>query len=417
MNTPGCLASLRCAFFTSVNGFGGSEIIFADVIEGAWKAGAEVICWSPSGVPLRAILAERGVEVAFRDWPIEEASAAPPKGSTPTQNTIPAQPRRGVRSWKQAIPLSFRKLAGLFQEARHFRRELEFANPDLLLINCDGFEASAFAAGRWNRARTLGLYNLSVSPFPGGLLARWIDRLMKIATMHSFSRAIHASAAARQEWNRLTYYPESRSTVIHNGVAIPPEAPAAARVDLGIAEDDFVFCVAARLHPIKGHRYLIDAVKLSPNDFAKCKVLFCGDGFEQQALAEQCSSPPISNVIKMLGFRKDVLDVIRLSDCLLLSSIESENLSLAALEAMMLGKPVISTRVGGMAEAVIHEETGLLVPPKSPAALRDGMVRMSANRGWARELGARGRQLALQQFTREEMVAKYVAELAKTAGR
>ena len=130
-----------------------------------------------------------------------------------------------------------------------------------------------------------------------------------------------------------------------------------------------------------------------------------------------CSAPPLAGIVQALGFRKDVHDVMRMSDCLVLSSVTSENLSLSALEAMMLAKPVISTRIGGMAEAVLHEETGLLVPKRSAEALRDAMVRMIRNPEWARQLGQRGRENAVQQFTRTQMVAKYVAAFASVTGR
>jgi glycosyltransferase involved in cell wall biosynthesis len=98
---------------------------------------------------------------------------------------------------------------------------------------------------------------------------------------------------------------------------------------------------------------------------------------------------------------------------MVLPSISSENLSLGALEALFLEKPVIATTVGGMREAVLDGETGLIVPIGSAAALREAMLRMIRNRDWARELGRRGRADALNRFTRELMIARYVSLFAQ----
>src|ERR1035438_7802572 len=180
----GVLEGLRIGFFTSVNGFGGSEVILADVIEGAWRAGAEIVCWTPPGVPLRQILAGRGVQLQFRDWPPGPAPAEPgstaPSLPSAARQPAPLPTSAAGKLWRKAVPASVRRLLGFWQEARRFRREIETVNPDLIMINADGSEASAIAGGLWNRHRTLALYNLSVSPVEGGLLDRWADRLMKI---------------------------------------------------------------------------------------------------------------------------------------------------------------------------------------------------------------------------------------------
>jgi glycosyltransferase involved in cell wall biosynthesis len=223
----------------------------------------------------------------------------------------------------------------------------------------------------------------------------------------SCSTAIHVSFKMREEWSRRCFFPRSRTRVIHNGVREHSLAAATPRASLGAADSDFIFCLAAGLSAGKGHDYLLDAIRLSPQDFQGSKVFFCGSGPMFEELQSQCRTPPLSDTVGILGFRTDVLDIMAASDCIVLPSL-SENLSRVVLEGMMLGKPVIATDVGGLSEAVINEENGLLVPPRSPTALRDAMVRVMRDREWARQLGRRARQDALQRFTHQRMIAEYV---------
>src|SRR5262249_41693432 len=85
----------------------------------------------------------------------------------------------------------------------------------------------------------------------------------------------------------------------------------------------------------------------------------------------------------------------------------SEGLPLAILEAMATGVPIVATRVGGVAEAVIDGETGLLVPPGEPAALARalGMILDSADRG--ARLAREGRARAEKEFSVQAMARRY----------
>jgi glycosyltransferase involved in cell wall biosynthesis len=69
------------------------------------------------------------------------------------------------------------------------------------------------------------------------------------------------------------------------------------------------------------------------------------------------------------------------------------------IEALLMERPTVGTRVGGIPESVRHEETGLLVPPADPAALAAAIERLLANRDEARRFGVAGRKLMLERFT------------------
>jgi glycosyltransferase involved in cell wall biosynthesis len=93
-------------------------------------------------------------------------------------------------------------------------------------------------------------------------------------------------------------------------------------------------------------------------------------------------------------------------DIFILPSL-SEGLSVAILEAMAAGKPVVATQVGGNPELVMEGETGLLVPPKNSQALGSRIVYLLREKEWAKELGLNGRERVMRHFTLTQGVESY----------
>jgi glycosyltransferase involved in cell wall biosynthesis len=409
------LARVRVGFFTSVIGMGGSEVLLADTMEAAAAAGAEVICWSHPDAAIRRILASRGrrIPATLLDWPARPTATQ----VSATEDNIKAQ-TRASRLWRRLAPAAVRRCAGFVNDARRFRSELRRIQPQLLLVNVNGSEAASLATWGLRDIESLNCYHLSVTPATGSPLTRIADWCLKAVSMWSAPLAIHVSAAARHQWCRLCRYPRRRTTIIFNGVdALAQPTLPSVRRELGIGDDQFVFCVPGRLDGIKGHRFLLDGVALIRQQLGDAKVLICGDGPLYEELRQHCSRAGTDAIVRFLGWRSDLKRILHESDCTVLPSVASENLSLAVLESLIVGTPAIVTAVGGMAEAVRHEQTGLVVPPASPVALAGAMQRMVSNRHWVRQLGAAAKADALTRFTRERMMTEYVSVLTTLSGR
>jgi len=117
----------------------------------------------------------------------------------------------------------------------------------------------------------------------------------------------------------------------------------------------------------------------------------------------------------MAGFRADALDIMNAADVVCLTSaVEAAPLSL--LEAMSLGRPVVATNVGGVADLVVDGETGLLVPADHPRAVADALVALARDPVRADALGRAGRGRQQQRFSIEAMVDGYT-ELLVELGR
>jgi glycosyltransferase involved in cell wall biosynthesis len=105
----------------------------------------------------------------------------------------------------------------------------------------------------------------------------------------------------------------------------------------------------------------------------------------------------------LVGFRADILSVHKAFDVFAMSSV-TEGLGTSLLDAMACGKPVVATTVGGIPEVVVHEKTGLLVPPRDPPAMAAAKVRLLADPGLRQQMGEEGLARVRTHFSAETMV-------------
>lgn len=403
------LRGKRIGVYTSVVGMGGSEILIADAIEAAFDAGAEIVCYSHPNAAIRDIIRRRycGDMIEFRDWPEVAASDRKRFRTHETQKREVNLPVFGFkRALLSCIPRSFRRVAGYFKSSKGFAEKVANEEFDLFFANVNGFESVLAGIRSAMSCPVVGCYHLSVSPIPGGALWRLFDHYLKKRSMQSCDQIIHTSEAVRRQWDDLLKV-DVPTRVIYNGVDFI-DVTSTDRDSVGVRDEHYLFVVPARLDKIKGHRYLIEAVAECPSDFLETRILLCGDGEERANLESEVSLHGLDHIIKFLGWRSDIREIMKSSDCAVLSSIESENFSVAILEAATFGIPAVVTAVGGMSEMVIDKQTGFVVSPKSPQALSKAMLKMAKDRTESKEMGVNAKRLVSEKFTRERMKAEYV---------
>jgi glycosyltransferase involved in cell wall biosynthesis len=148
-----------------------------------------------------------------------------------------------------------------------------------------------------------------------------------------------------------------------------------------------------RLHPIKGHRVLLEACRrLSDRDVAWSLVVV-GDGPERGALERLAGDPALGDRVRFLGAlpHEQVTTHYAAADLLCVSSF-MEGIPIVAMEALAMERPVVATRVGGIPELVRDGREGLLVSPGSSTALADALAELAADPSRRREMGLRGRE-------------------------
>jgi glycosyltransferase involved in cell wall biosynthesis len=206
---------------------------------------------------------------------------------------------------------------------------------------------------------------------------------------------------------RATPLPAARVHLIPCGTAIPAEPPsrAEARRAMGVGEDEFVVGSLGRLVEHKGFDVLIDAV--DSEELAGATLLIAGDGPLRGRLEERLREAPRLRA-RLLGHVEDEHVLYAASDVFALPS-RLEGFGLVYVEAAMHGVPSVATRVGGIPDAVVDRETGLLVDVDDVVALRSALRTLQVDAALRRRLGARARERARTELDEATMARRYAA--------
>ncbi len=208
----------------------------------------------------------------------------------------------------------------------------------------------------------------------------------------------------------------NRIRIIPNGIGalVTQRTREQVREELGLTGDTFVAVLAARLRPEKQAHVFVEAVARAHAANDRVRGLIAGGGPELQRIEELARAT--GGTVRALGYRSDVVDVLGAADAVCLSS-DAEALPLVILEAMALGKPVVATDVGGIRDAVAHNETGLLVGPGDAEGMAKALEGLAADPGLTVRLGERARQVQATRFSLERMVDDYARLFQSVAAR
>lgn len=211
------------------------------------------------------------------------------------------------------------------------------------------------------------------------------------------------------------HVPSDRVTQVYNGVDFGRFSPAAqersaiAGFPFSSGEHWLVGTVG-RMQSVKDQitlaKAFILALQMAPGLRSRLRLVMVGEGplrAQSQALLAQAN---MAELAWLPGERADVPDIMRALDCFVLPSL-AEGISNTILEAMATGLPVVATDVGGNADLVAHGQTGEIVPPDSPAAIAESLVRLASSPELARSMGAAGRRRAEERFSMQAMVDAY----------
>ncbi|MCD6385538.1 glycosyltransferase [Candidatus Sumerlaeota bacterium] len=187
------------------------------------------------------------------------------------------------------------------------------------------------------------------------------------------------------------------------------------RAELGISPEAFIIGNVGALTDHKGHRYLIDAAKQVTQKIPESVFLIAGEGEERPYLEKQISRLQLRQQVRLLGFRQDVIEIMRVFNLFVVSS-HLEGLCTSMLDAMALGIPVIATRTGGIPDAVIDRETGMLVEPKNPSTLAEAIIYAHQHPEEMRQMAERASSFVRQHFSVDRMVSETINVYKKILG-
>lgn len=202
---------------------------------------------------------------------------------------------------------------------------------------------------------------------------------------------------------------EEKTAVIYNGADeerfSPGGDPSSARARLGIDRGSPVVGTVSSLTPHKGQEFLVQAAARIRETHPSAKFLIVGDGPLRRSLEEQAQRLSLQSSLIFTGARRDIPEMLSLMDIFVLPSSSREGLGMAIIEAMAMEKPTVATDIGGIPEAVLDGETGLLVRPRDSDALARAIIELIDDPERAKAMGKKGRDRFVQKFTRKRMLS------------
>ncbi|WOO42525.1 glycosyltransferase [Rubellicoccus peritrichatus] len=205
---------------------------------------------------------------------------------------------------------------------------------------------------------------------------------------------------------------DDNSRLIYNGLPMsylregnPPEA---LRVSVGLQSEQLGVVLPGYLSRYKGNLIFVEAVKQITDQIPKARFYFLGGPFPNvsnpedvgfdKVLAEKVSEEGLSDVIKFLGHRDNVADVLWAMDLVVVPSIHEEAFGRVAVEAMLAGKAVIVSQSGGLPEVIQDGKTGIVVPKNDPTALAEAMLKLLEDDTLRNAFGKAGQERAQRLF-------------------
>ena len=197
---------------------------------------------------------------------------------------------------------------------------------------------------------------------------------------------------------------------------LPPVDRAAFRAEFGLPPDALVAGVVAQLIPRKGHRYLLAALPGLLERHPDLQVLIFGQGPLEAELRAEVESRHLAAAVRFTGFRHDLPRWLGGLD-MLIHPADMEGLGVSLLQASAAGVPIVTSRAGGLPEAVQDGVTGILCPPGDVAALAAAIDRLAGDAALRARFGAAGRARILAEFSIDAMVDGNLAIYRQVLGR
>ncbi len=282
--------------------------------------------------------------------------------------------------------------------------------------------------GRPRRCRFVHTYHGHIfHSYYGPLKTRLVLLIEKTLARLVTDRIVVLSQQQRQEINEEFGVGRAHQfVVIPLGLDTKPfadwrERRQIVRDELGLKENDVLVGIVGRLAEVKNHELFLETAALCKerlsNDSSNGSVRFVviGDGHLRTTLEHQARALGLAEDLRFLGSRRDLQNFYPALDIVALTS-RNEGTPLTLIEAMANARPVISTAVGGVINLLgdpISQDSdasfvvcqrGISVPPADAPAFADGLARLVADAALRREIGERGLQFVLSNYSRERLI-------------
>ncbi len=274
------------------------------------------------------------------------------------------------------------------------------------LIHTHGFKADVYG---WIAARCTGIPIISTQH---GFThkTRWIRvwESLSLYFVRKMDKVIGVSQEILETLKRH-HIPSDRLDWIPNGVTVPKlfhGSSAQFQKEYGMDSKTKTIGIIGRLSVEKGHAFFLKALQRVHSQFPNLCAFVIGEGPLKESLKSQAHALGLDAVVHFLGFRSDMERVYPMLDIVVSSSIR-EGLPLTILEAMSYGKPVVATKVGGVASLIQNGMNGLLVEPRNEEALAHAILFLLTHPAHVRQMGKAARMFVQENYSVKKMCERY----------
>lgn len=240
--------------------------------------------------------------------------------------------------------------------------------------------------------------------YSGGGIRTLLDRFLIARLTDAF---IAVSQEGRRQMIEVERIPADDIVLIPNGVpGLPVGDGARVRAEFAIPESARLVGSVGHLRPEKAFEVLIEATSGLADDATH--VLIAGEGPERGRLERLRSELGLDDRVHLPGARADVPDLLDAFDVAVCCS-DFEGGPLSVMEYMGAALPVVATRVGGLPELVLNGQTGILVPPRDPAALSAAIDELAASPHLAARLASAGAERRTSEYDIDVWIARLEA--------
>jgi len=405
---------MRIGFFTSVPGWGGSEVYLRDLILRVRGRGHAPVLFGVSGTWLWD-------EMGKADVPRVAWQAAGDTAGRGRQTADPEEGRglaassRRVRGSGRAaslrtailrsVPPWVKLPAGCLRETAHLRRLFRGCPVDVMHVAVHGYEVAGVAC------RLAGIPCLAMNMITPPAEPYWVRRRLVRWTMRAYHHVSSQSPSCTDAWIRRAGLDRARTSFVWNGVDLKRFRRAREPGRRG-PTDPFRVLSAGRLHPMKGFDCLIEAIARLRDENVILEIL--GEGQERGTLEARIAELGLGGRVFLRGQVDGVEALMPAADCFALASVSHESCPAVLAQAMACGLPLVTSDFGPLPEVNLHGVTGLVSPARDSAGLAESIRRLSRDPGLCDRMAEAGVRRAAEHFSLDRMVSRTLGLYART---
>lgn len=290
-------------------------------------------------------------------------------------------------------------------------------NPDV--VQCNGSDTLKYMV-----ATSFFIPKVAITYRNISTISEWIDNRLKLKIYKNlFKRVDHVTSVgceSIQDLINTLNYPEEQTSIIRRGIPIKkmisPQSEKSLQKELKLKDTDKIVMHIGNFSPEKNHEFLLDIFSDVKKENPEVKLICVGDGVTFKAIKDQIKKKNLQDTVFLLGFRKDIPELLTQADCFALVS-KIEGVPGVILEAASQRVPSVATNVGGVPEVLVNGETGFIIDDFNKNIFKERLIFLVTNSDLNKKMGENAFKLVQKEFNPLNNARKFERLYARLANK